>query len=132
MITCSSHLTRTPFKPIISVSSCDRYYCTASTEIIFALGDFFHELSNDGARNQFEQYVKMYIMPAMVQCAKVSSMFVCLLLHYLRVQKGERECHVVVLMDEDIIDWDENYPPSVGEEHIRRKTHYYTNTNVVM
>ena len=37
------------------------------------------------------------------------------------MQKGERECHVVVLMNEDIIDWDEDYPPSVGEELIQRK-----------
>ena len=76
------------------------------------------------------------MLPAMVQCAKVSCLYVYLLLHYLCVQKGERECHVVVLMDEDIIDWDENYPPSVGDERIRR-THYsdtiqYKCGNVIM
>lgn len=67
------------------------------------LRDFLHELSNDGAKKQFEDYLK-YIMPALVQCAR----------------KGERECQIVVLMEDDHIDWDEEFPPSVGEEHIQR------------
>uniref|UniRef100_A0A8D2JDQ4 Potassium channel tetramerization domain containing 20 n=2 Tax=Varanus komodoensis TaxID=61221 RepID=A0A8D2JDQ4_VARKO len=32
-------------------------------------------------------------------------------------KKGERECHIVVLTDEDTVDWDEDYPPPVGEEY---------------
>ena len=36
-------------------------------------------------------------------------------------QKGERECQIVILMDDDTIDWDEKYPPSLGEERIQRK-----------
>ena len=35
------------------------------------LGDFLHELSNDGARAQFEEYLEPYIIPAMVHCARV-------------------------------------------------------------
>ncbi len=36
-------------------------------------------------------------------------------------QKGERECQIVILMEDDIIDWDGQYPPSMGEERIQRK-----------
>ena len=39
--------------------------------IITIIGDLLHELSNDGAKKQFEDYLK-YIMPALVQCARVS------------------------------------------------------------
>lgn len=33
-------------------------------------------------------------------------------------QKGDRECHFAVLMDDDNISWDKQYPPEKGEEHI--------------
>lgn len=39
-----------------------------------------HELSNDGARKQFEFYLEEMILPLMVASA----------------QSGERECHIVV------------------------------------
>jgi len=32
-------------------------------------------------------------------------------------QNGDRECHIVVLTDDDVVDWDEEYPPQMGEEH---------------
>ena len=32
--------------------------------------DFLHEVSNDGARAQFESYLK-FLIPTLVQCAKV-------------------------------------------------------------
>ncbi|EPQ17335.1 BTB/POZ domain-containing protein KCTD20 [Myotis brandtii] len=32
-------------------------------------------------------------------------------------KKGERECHIVVLTDEDSVDWDEDHPPPMGEEY---------------
>ena len=32
------------------------------------------------------------------------------------LQRGDRECHIVVLTDEDVVDWDEEYPPQTGEE----------------
>lgn len=60
-----------------------------------------HELSNDGARRQFECYLEEMVLPLMVASA----------------QSGERECHVVVLTDEDVVDWDEEYPPQMGEEY---------------
>merc|ERR1712029_458880 len=30
---------------------------------------------------------------------------------------GDRECHIVILLEEDTIDWDEDYPPPMGEEY---------------
>lgn len=32
-------------------------------------------------------------------------------------QRGDRECHLVVLVDDDIVEWDEEYPPPMGEEY---------------
>ena len=60
-----------------------------------------HELSNDGARGQFEFYLEEMVLPLMVASA----------------QSGERECHIVVLTDDDVVDWDEEYPPQMGEEY---------------
>ncbi|XP_061488416.1 BTB/POZ domain-containing protein KCTD20 isoform X2 [Rhineura floridana] len=65
------------------------------------LSALLHELSNDGAHKQFDCYLEELILPIMVGSAK----------------KGERECHIVVLTDEDIVDWDEDYPPPMGEEY---------------
>lgn len=37
-------------------------------------------------------------------------------------QNGDRECHIVVLTDEDILDWDNDYPPqTLGEEYSQSK-----------
>ncbi|XP_006256213.1 BTB/POZ domain-containing protein KCTD20 isoform X2 [Rattus norvegicus] len=65
------------------------------------LSALLHELSNDGAHKQFDHYLEELILPIMVGCAK----------------KGERECHIVVLTDEDSVDWDEDHPPPMGEEY---------------
>ncbi|CAL9697049.1 unnamed protein product [Knipowitschia caucasica] len=65
------------------------------------LSALMHELSNDGARRQFECYLEEMVLPLMVASA----------------QSGERECHVVVLTDDDVVDWDEEYPPQMGEEY---------------
>jgi len=32
-------------------------------------------------------------------------------------ERGDRECHIVVLLDDDTVDWDEEYPPQMGEEY---------------
>lgn len=32
-------------------------------------------------------------------------------------QRGDRECHVVVLLDDDSVEWDEEYPPQMGDEY---------------
>ncbi|XP_078000427.1 BTB/POZ domain-containing protein 10-like [Glandiceps talaboti] len=65
------------------------------------LRGLLHELSNDGAREQFEKFLEDLILPCMVANA----------------QKGERECHIVVLTEEDVVDWDEEFPPPMGEEY---------------
>jgi len=37
-------------------------------------------------------------------------------------QRGDRECHVVVLLDDDMVDWDEEFPPQMGEEYCQSKS----------
>lgn len=32
-------------------------------------------------------------------------------------ERGDRECHVVNLLDDDVVDWDKEYPPEMGEEY---------------
>ncbi|KAL2093832.1 hypothetical protein ACEWY4_011144 [Coilia grayii] len=83
--------------------ACD-YLCISfdcSTIKCRDLSALMHELSNDGARRQFEFYLEEMVLPLMVASA----------------QSGERECHVVVLTDDDVVDWDEEYPPQMGEEY---------------
>lgn len=72
-------------------------------------GALLHELSNDGAHKQFDHYLEELILPIMVGCAK----------------KGERECHIVVLTDEDSVDWDEDHPPPMGEEYSQSTSHLH-------
>ncbi|KAG9330609.1 hypothetical protein JZ751_023702 [Albula glossodonta] len=83
--------------------ACD-YLCISfdySTIKCRDLSALMHELSNDGARRQFEFYLEEMVLPLMVASA----------------QGGERECHIVVLTDDDVVDWDEEYPPQMGEEY---------------
>lgn len=72
-----------------------------------------HELSNDGARRQFEFYLEEMVLPLMVASA----------------QSGERECHIVVLTDDDVVDWDEEYPPQMGEEYSQSENTLIGNTH---
>ncbi|XP_034658404.1 BTB/POZ domain-containing protein 10 isoform X1 [Drosophila subobscura] len=65
------------------------------------LRGLLHELSNEGARQQFELFLEDLILPLMVASA----------------QRGDRECHVVVLLEDDMVDWDEEFPPQMGEEY---------------
>ncbi|CAG7722160.1 unnamed protein product, partial [Allacma fusca] len=73
----------------------------ASTIKCQNLRGLLHELSNEGARHQFEGFLEKLILPLMVNSA----------------ERGDRECHIVVLMDDDCVEWDEEYPPQMGEEH---------------
>ncbi|CCD69269.1 BTB domain-containing protein [Caenorhabditis elegans] len=70
-----------------------------------------HELSNEGAREQFSQFLEEIILPQLVAST----------------EHGERECHLVVLLDDDVVDWDDEYPPQMGEEttHVVYSTHLY-------
>lgn len=65
------------------------------------LRGLLHELSNEGARCQFEVFLEDLILPLMVNSAR----------------RGDRECHIVVLLEDDMVDWDEEYPPQMGEEY---------------
>ena len=60
-----------------------------------------HELSNEGAKKQFDYYLDKLIFPVLIQ----------------ETNKGERECHIVVLCEDDVIDWDPEYPPQMGEQY---------------
>ncbi|XP_071488160.1 BTB/POZ domain-containing protein KCTD20-like [Diadema antillarum] len=62
-----------------------------------------HEISNDGARQEFEKHLESMLLPQMVGCA----------------QKGERECHIVILLEDDVVEWDPEYPPAMGEENFQ-------------
>merc|ERR1711911_425053 len=77
-----------------------------SVYLLLVAGGLLHELSNDGARAQFESFLEELILPVMVNSA----------------QRGDRECHLVVLLDDDVVDWDEEYPPQMGEEYAQSKT----------
>lgn len=68
-----------------------------------------HELSNEGAKNQFEIYLEELIYPVLVSAA----------------QKGDRECHIVVLHEDDFIEWDEEFPPQMGEQYSQSKYCFY-------
>lgn len=65
------------------------------------LRGLLHELSNEGARQQFEVFLEDHILPLMV----------------LAAQRGDRECHIVILLDDDTVEWDDDYPPQMGEEY---------------
>jgi hypothetical protein len=68
------------------------------------LRGLLHELSNEGARHQFEYFLEEYIFPELVSCS----------------HKGNRECHIVILSEDDVIDWDREYPPPlIGEDQSR-------------
>ena len=38
---------------------------------------------------------------------------------------GRRECHIVVLTNDDVVEWDEEYPPSMGEDDTQSKLPFY-------
>ncbi len=44
--------------------------CIMFNQLIMYVVDFLHEVSNDGARAQFESHLD-FLIPTLVQCAKV-------------------------------------------------------------
>jgi len=83
--------------------ACDYFLLpfSATTVKCQNLRELLHELSNEGAREQFEQFLELLILPEMVESAS----------------QGDRECHIVILLEDDTIDWDDDFPPSMGEEY---------------
>lgn len=73
------------------------------------LRGLLHELSNEGARLQFEAFLEELLLPLMVNSA----------------QRGDRECHIVVLLEDDFVEWDAEFPPTthmLGEEYSQSKS----------
>lgn len=64
------------------------------------LRGLLHELSNEGAREQFNEFLNKLILPKLVEAA----------------EHGERECHIVVLLDDDTVEWDDKFPPLVWDD----------------
>jgi len=100
VIHCPSHVSIPELR-----EACDYFLLPFSAQTVKCqnLRGLLHELSNDGAEEQFEEFLEQEILPQMVICAT----------------RGDRECHIVILMDEDreLIDWDEDFPPQMGEEY---------------
>jgi len=100
VIHCPSHVSIPELR-----EACDYFLLPFSAQTVKCqnLRGLLHELSNDGAEEQFEEFLEREILPQMVICAT----------------RGDRECHIVILMDEDreLIDWDEDFPPQMGEEY---------------
>ncbi|PAA76655.1 hypothetical protein BOX15_Mlig008781g1 [Macrostomum lignano] len=61
------------------------------------LRGLLHEISNDGARERFSSFLEEAILPQLASCAL----------------RGERECQLVVLADDDVVDWDPDNPPQM-------------------
>ncbi|KAM7534327.1 hypothetical protein Aperf_G00000110714 [Anoplocephala perfoliata] len=74
------------------------------------LREFLHEVSNDGAYRIFEQFLDEQIVPQFMQCARL----------------GERECHVVILTDDEQVHWDDEYPPQMPEAELSSHIIYST------
>ena len=54
-----------------------------------------------------------------------------IVLFYFSLQSGDRECHIVVLTDDDILDWDNDYPPqTLGEEYSQSEWQYYNQQKI--
>ncbi|CBY09164.1 unnamed protein product [Oikopleura dioica] len=82
--------------------TCDYFLIPFNSETVQCenLADMMHELSNLGARDEFTKLLKTLIIPKLVEASAV----------------GDREIRLVVLHDEDIIDWDKDFPPLSEEE----------------
>lgn len=82
--------------------TCDYFLIPFTAENVSCenLADLMHELANLGAREEFSSLLEKLIVPVLVQACK----------------KGEREIRLVVLHDDDVIEWDDDHPPLCEEE----------------
>ena len=96
-----------PSTSLILIQTCDTYVKFDINLKLFT-GDLLHELSNDGARVQFDLFLRQVILPKMLQSTN----------------NGDRECHIIVLMDDDVVECDDDYPPPMGEEFTQGICHY--------
>ncbi|KAH9361345.1 hypothetical protein HPB48_006907 [Haemaphysalis longicornis] len=98
VIRCPSSVALTDLR-----EACDYFLIPfdAQTVKCYNLRGLFHELSDEGARLEFGKFLEELVVAQMVKVA----------------QRGGRECHIAVLLDDDAVKWDEQYPPQTGEEH---------------
>jgi BTB/POZ domain-containing protein 10 len=85
--------------------ACDFFQLEFSTASVQCadVAKFLHELSNQGAKQQFHSFLQRSLVPAMARCADL----------------GERQCHIVVLSENDTVEWDEEMPPQLGEQYAK-------------
>ena len=65
-----------------------------------------HESSNDGAKKQFEVFLEKNIFLVLVESAQMSHYFLTEDESYLPLKRGDRECQIVILCEDD-------YPPEL-------------------
>ncbi|CAJ0581511.1 unnamed protein product, partial [Mesorhabditis spiculigera] len=107
LIRCPTHVSVSDLR-----EACDYFLVPFNSRTVRCqnLHAFLHELSNEGARAQFTQFLEDIIIPKLVDSTG----------------HGERECHIVVLLDDDYVDWDDDCPPITGEDTTRiHSTHLY-------
>jgi len=63
---------------------------------------------------------KVIIFSAGMNVCECFYMYLMNVFRYV-LQHGDRECHIVILADEDVVDWDEQYPPQMGDEYAQGK-----------
>lgn len=96
-------------RPTVAVTelhdACDFFQIEFSTASVQCedVARFLHELSNEGAKRQFHSFLQRSLVPAMARCADL----------------GERQCHIVVLLENDTVEWDEELPPQLGEQYAK-------------
>ncbi|CAH8865293.1 unnamed protein product [Trichobilharzia szidati] len=92
--------------------ACDYFLIPFNQQTVHCenLRAFLHELSNDGAHIIFGQFLETHILNLLIKCT----------------QLGERECHIVIVTDDEIIDWDPEYPPQMPENELNSHIIYST------
>lgn len=82
--------------------TCDYFLIPFNAENVTCdnLAELMHELANLGGKEEFTKLLEQLITPVLVRACK----------------KGEREIRLVVLHDDDIIEWDDDHPPLCEEE----------------
>ncbi|VDO04641.1 unnamed protein product [Rodentolepis nana] len=92
--------------------ACEYFLIPFNHETVFCsnLREFLHEVSNDGAYKIFENFLDEQIVPQFMKCARL----------------GERECHIVILTDDEQVHWDDEYPPQMPEAELSSHIIYST------
>ena len=88
---------------IVMAYSCQVW--SIDVQLYLITSDLLHELSSDGDWVPFDLFLRPAILRKMLQSTNY----------------GDRECHIViVLMDDEVVESDDDYPLLVGEEFTQR------------